>query len=65
MNRESWLIITRGEGDEENILTVAAEPSLDPVPRYDTLIIYPVNEAFYALADTIPVVQEAGDMTGR
>lgn len=56
-NREQWLKIVRGEDENANVLTVTAERSYDLSERRDSLIVYPMNELFYPIADTIPVVQ--------
>lgn len=56
-NAGEWLTVTRGEGAEENILTVRAAYSNNLDARRDTIVVYPETEGFEALNDSIPVVQ--------
>jgi hypothetical protein len=57
LNREAWMTVERGVGEDNNELVVSVERSYDLYPRYDTLIVYPAGDAFRSLTDSIPVVQ--------
>lgn len=62
LNDEPWVTVVRGEGGEDDILTISVARTDRLDERRDSLIVSPVNEEFLFLTDTIPVVQKGAEL---
>jgi len=56
-----WLTVTRANGSNELTLSAKGFNGIDD--RRDTVVVRPINEALWAYADSIPVVQRGLDLT--
>jgi hypothetical protein len=59
---EEWITLTKGEGEAAAILTVGAAETRQQEERRGRIVVYPVNENFHAMADTLAVVQAGIDL---